>query len=92
MSVTEEDVRRVSHLARIRIDNSKVSGIRDDLNEILGFVEQLREVDCEQIDDSLQYVTVLHERKDVVVICDPAVMNNASEKECNMFIVPKVVG
>jgi aspartyl-tRNA(Asn)/glutamyl-tRNA(Gln) amidotransferase subunit C len=92
MSVTDEDVRKVSHLARIRVDDSKVSSVRSDLNRILGFVEQLKEVDCTQIDDTLQYVTILHERKDLAMACDPAVMSNASEKECDMFVVPKVVG
>ncbi|MDR2781829.1 MAG: Asp-tRNA(Asn)/Glu-tRNA(Gln) amidotransferase subunit GatC [Holosporaceae bacterium] len=92
MSVTEKDVRKVSHLARIRVDDSEIAGVRDDLNEILGFVEQLDEVDCTQIDDSLQYAASLHERQDIVIACNPAVMSNASEKECNMFVVPKVVG
>jgi aspartyl-tRNA(Asn)/glutamyl-tRNA(Gln) amidotransferase subunit C len=92
MSVTEEDVKKVSHLARIRVDDSKISSVRSDLNDILKFVEQLGEVDCGQIDDSLQYVTSLHERKDIAIVCEPAVMNNACEKECNMFVVPKVVG
>ncbi|MDR1235597.1 MAG: Asp-tRNA(Asn)/Glu-tRNA(Gln) amidotransferase subunit GatC [Holosporaceae bacterium] len=92
MSVTEEDVRKVSHLARIRSDDSKIEGLRNDLNRILGFVEQLNEVDCSLVDDSMQYVTTLHERKDMAVTCDPAVMDNATKKECNMFVVPKVVG
>ena len=92
MSVVIDDVKKVSHLARIRVDDSRVGEICDRLNNILKFVEQLNEVDCSRIDKSMQYVSILHERKDVAETCDLAVMNNAPQKECNMFVVPKVVG
>jgi len=92
VSVTDNDVRKVSFLARIRVEDSKIEEIRDSINQILHFVEQLEEVDCSQIDNSVQYATSLHERPDIAVFGDPAVMNNAPEKGCNMFIVPKVVG
>jgi aspartyl-tRNA(Asn)/glutamyl-tRNA(Gln) amidotransferase subunit C len=92
MPVTKDDVRRISHLARIKIEDSRLEGLCEDLNGIIRFVEQLDEVDCSQIDDAVQYVSELHERSDVVMECNPAVMDNAPQKECNMFVVPKVVG
>ncbi|MDR0968611.1 MAG: Asp-tRNA(Asn)/Glu-tRNA(Gln) amidotransferase subunit GatC [Holosporaceae bacterium] len=92
MSVAEEDVRKVAYLARIRIDDSKIGEICRSLNKILAFVEQLEEVDCSQINEEVQPSASLRERDDVVVPCDAAVMNNAPEKERNMFVVPKVVG
>jgi aspartyl-tRNA(Asn)/glutamyl-tRNA(Gln) amidotransferase subunit C len=91
MSVTEKDVRRVSRLARIRVDESKIEEVRDSLDKILDFVKQLEEVDCSAVD--LGYATTpLPERKDIALPCDPAVMDNAPEKGSGMFIVPKVVG
>lgn len=93
MSVTVDDVKKVSHLARISMNDArKISELCGDLNSILKFVEQLNEIDCSKIDESLQYSTTLHERKDVALNCDPAVMDNAPFKECGMFVVPKVVG
>ena len=92
MSVTERDVRKISYLARIRVDDSRIYEIQDSLNNILSFVEQLNEVDCSQVGDVFQYSTALHEREDVVVECDLIVMSNAPIKERNMFITPKVVG
>lgn len=92
MTVSVNDVKKVAHLARIKLDDSKIDNLCNDLNSILKFVEQLAEVDCAQIDDDLQYTTTLHERMDVAVECDPAVMDNAPQKECNMFVVPKVLG
>ncbi|MDR0581208.1 MAG: aspartyl/glutamyl-tRNA amidotransferase subunit C [Holosporaceae bacterium] len=66
--------------------------VQDSLNQILNFVEQLSEVDCSQVDDVFQYSTSLREREDAVVVCDPALGRNAPAMECNMFVVPKVVG
>ena len=91
MSVTVDDVKKVAHLARIKIEDSEIAGIQDSMNRILNFVEQLNEIDCSEMNDDVQYTTKLHERADIAVPCDPAVMNNASEKELNMFVVPKVV-
>jgi aspartyl-tRNA(Asn)/glutamyl-tRNA(Gln) amidotransferase subunit C len=83
----------MSHLARIKVNESKIDKLRNDLNVILHFVEQLDEVDCSQLDDSSQCVSRMPEREDIVEQCDPAlVLSNAPEKECNMFVVPKVVG
>ncbi|MDR2723929.1 MAG: Asp-tRNA(Asn)/Glu-tRNA(Gln) amidotransferase subunit GatC [Holosporaceae bacterium] len=92
MTVTEDDVKRVSHLARIRIDDSRIQEIQNSLSNILRFVAQLNEVDCSQVDDAIQYITSLHEREDVVIDGNTGIMDNAPIKECNMFIVPKVVG
>lgn len=92
MSVTVEDVRKVARLARIKIEDSKIEHIQEGLNDILKFIEQLDEVNCSQVDDSVEYATGAHEREDVAVKCNPSVMDNATQKECNMFVVPKVVG
>ena len=92
MSVTIEDVEKVSHLAKISISKEKAEKMRNDLNKVLHFVEQLSSVDCAGIDDSVEYDAKLHERTDVAVKTDPAVMDNAPQKECNMFVVPNVLG
>ncbi|MDR0753273.1 MAG: Asp-tRNA(Asn)/Glu-tRNA(Gln) amidotransferase subunit GatC [Holosporaceae bacterium] len=92
MSVTESDVRKISYLARIRVDDSKIHEVQDSLNRILSFVEQLNEIDCSQVEDVFHYSTRLQEREDVVNVCDHALEHNAPAMECNMFVVPKVVG
>lgn len=91
MSVTTEDVEKVSHLAKISISKEKAAKMKNDLNKVLHFVEQLSLVDCSEIDDSVEYDAKLHERADIAMETDPEVMSNAPEKECNMFVVPKVL-
>jgi aspartyl-tRNA(Asn)/glutamyl-tRNA(Gln) amidotransferase subunit C len=92
MSVTEKDVKKMARLARIRIDDSKIDEICGSLNGILDFVAQLEEVDCSRIGGEIGYAGDSRERKDEIATCDSAVMNNAPDKERNMFVVPKVVG
>ena len=45
MSVDRATVKRVAHLARISVSDEEAEGLRGELNAILGFVEQLNEVD-----------------------------------------------
>lgn len=92
MSVTIEDVEKVSHLAKISISKEKAEKMKNDLNKVLHFVEQLSSVDCSEVDDSVEYDAKLHERADIVAETDSSVMNNAPEKEYAMFVVPKVLG
>lgn len=91
MSVTVKDVKQVARLARIKMDEADLVRYQDSLSRILDFVGHLDEVDCSKIDDTVQYASTLHERKDIAEKCDPAVMDNATQKACNMFVVPKMV-
>ena len=91
MSVTVDNVKQVAHLARIKMDQEDLLKFQESLNGILNFVEQLNEVDVSKMDNTVQYVSTLHERSDEAKVCDPAVMNNAPQVACNMFVVPKML-
>lgn len=91
MSVTVENVKQVAHLARIKMDHDELVKFQGSLNSILNFVEHLNEVDVSKIDNTVQYASTLHERADVAQDCDPAVMDNAPQVACNMFVVPKML-
>ncbi|MDR0677473.1 MAG: Asp-tRNA(Asn)/Glu-tRNA(Gln) amidotransferase subunit GatC [Holosporaceae bacterium] len=92
MSITNEDVKKVSYLARIHVKDSEISNIKSSLNGILEFVDQLNEVDCSSVNEIALAPTITHEREDIVIPHDPSLMDNAPQKECNMFVVPKIVG
>ena len=91
MSVTVDSVKRVAHLARIKMSDDDLAKFQNSFNSILNFVEQLNQVDCSNMDDTVQYTSQLHERADIVKECDAAVMDNAPQKACNMFVVPKMM-
>lgn len=94
MSVDKETVRRVAHLARIAVNDDEVEALLGDLNQILGFVEQLGEVDVTDVAPMTSTVEAqIRMRDDVVTDGDKAssVLANAPARYDGFFAVPKVV-
>jgi aspartyl-tRNA(Asn)/glutamyl-tRNA(Gln) amidotransferase subunit C len=94
MSVDIETVRRVAHLARIKMDIEEAERLTGELSAILGFVEQLGEVDVEGVEPMTAVVDArLRRRPDAVTDGDRPqdVLENAPEREDGYFVVPKVV-
>ena len=94
MSVDKATVVRIAHLARIKVPDEELDGLVGELNNILGWVEQLGELDTADVqpmasvhDESLRW------RDDKVTDGGyPAdVVRNAPEAVEHFFAVPKVV-
>jgi len=94
MSVDAATVKRIGRLARIRIEEDEVASYQSELNAILGFVEQLGEVDVEGV-EAMTSVTPMALRRRDDVISDGGyaeqIVGNAPLTEDNFFMVPKVV-
>lgn len=94
MSVDAATVKRIGRLARIRIEEDEVATYQDELNVILGFVEQLNEVDISDVEPMTSVMPMsLRRREDKVTDGDVAdrIVKNAPLSEDNFFMVPKVV-
>ena len=94
MSVDQATVKRVASLARIAISDERAESMRDELNAILGFVEQLNEVDIEGVEPMTSVVHMETKmRADNVNDGEKAdeIMANAPASEDHFFMVPKVV-
>ena len=94
MSVDALTVRRIAHLARIGVAEDEIERLRGELNAILAFVEQLKEVDVEGV-EPMTSVTPMAMKKRQDVVTDggdaDAVTRNAPATQVNYFMVPKVV-
>ena len=94
MSVDVSTVKRVAHLARIRVADADLEALRGELNAILGFVEQLNEVNIEGVEPMTSVTPmVMKKRADKVTdggITDD-ILRNAPLTEGPYFVVPKVV-
>ncbi|MFH1793979.1 MAG: Asp-tRNA(Asn)/Glu-tRNA(Gln) amidotransferase subunit GatC [Pseudomonadota bacterium] len=94
MSVDLATVKRVAHLARIAVNEEDAERMTGELNTILGFVEQLGEVDVAGVEPMTSVTPMLmKKRQDVVTdggIADRIVSNAPATAE-NFFLVPKVV-
>jgi aspartyl-tRNA(Asn)/glutamyl-tRNA(Gln) amidotransferase subunit C len=94
MSVDTATVKRVARLARIAVSDAEAEAFKGELNAILGFVEQLNEVDVSGVEPMTSVIAMkMKMRSDVVTEGEraEAVIANAPAREASFFIVPKVV-
>ncbi|WP_349361295.1 Asp-tRNA(Asn)/Glu-tRNA(Gln) amidotransferase subunit GatC [Stappia sp.] len=94
MSVDIDTVKRVAHLARIKVTDEEAGKMTGELNTILAFVEQLDEVDVSGVEPMTSVVKQdMKKRADVVDDggYPDRVVANAPASEDDFFMVPKVV-
>lgn len=94
MSLDPATVRRIAKLARIRVEEGEVARLQGELNAILGWIEQLQEVDVEGVAPLTGAAQMaLKMREDVVTDggYPEKVLGNAPERAGNFYAVPKVV-
>lgn len=94
MSVDQATVRRIAHLARIRVADEEVPPLQGELNAILDFVAQLDAVNIEGV-EPMTSVTPMRMKKRADVVNDgfmaDQVTANAPAADDHFFTVPKVV-
>jgi aspartyl-tRNA(Asn)/glutamyl-tRNA(Gln) amidotransferase subunit C len=94
MAVDRSTVARIAALARIKVEESELDRLAGELNNIIGWVEQLDQVDTEGVAPMASVVDVkLRRREDKVTdggIADK-VLANAPESADGFFVVPKVI-
>ena len=94
MSITKDDVKKVARLARIKMDDAELERYTPQLDHILGWIEQLGEVDTDNVEPLANVVDIeLALREDDVTDGDneSGVLANAPETASGFFVVPKVV-
>lgn len=94
MSIDKETARRVAKLARIKVEDDALPALAHEFNAILGFVEQLTEVDVEGVEPMVSVTPMrLKRREDVVNDGNQQdkVLANAPDAREGFFAVPKVV-
>ncbi|MBU2868894.1 MULTISPECIES: Asp-tRNA(Asn)/Glu-tRNA(Gln) amidotransferase subunit GatC [Pacificibacter] len=94
MSIDIDTARRVASLARIRVEEDALPELAQEFNAVLGFIEQLSEVDVEGIEPMTSVTPQrLKRRTDVITDGDQQakILKNAPDAREGFFAVPKVV-
>lgn len=94
MAIDTKTAARVAKLARIRVEDDQLPALADEFSAILGFIEQLNEVDVEGVEPMTSVTPMqLYQRTDVVTDGDyqASVLANAPDAREGFFAVPKVV-
>ena len=94
MSIDNSTVKKVAKLARLKVDANEEQNLKNELNNILEWVDKLQKVNTENVDAMLSVSDEpMPMRKDMVTskIDNKQILSNAPEKKAGFFVVPKVV-
>ena len=94
MSLDKSTLERVAYLARIKLNNSEIDKMTEELNNIMKWIEELNEVDITNVQPMTGVSNMnLREREDKVTDggYQDKIVSNAPEKIDNSFTVPKVI-
>lgn len=99
MSVDHATVRKIAALSRIAVTDDQVEAMVPELNNILGWIEQLGEVDTSAVQPMTAVIANTLRLRDDVANADPLsggnirdkVLANAPAAEHGFFGVPKVI-
>lgn len=94
MSITEDEARKIAHLARIAVQPEELPVLARELSGIVQFMEQLNEVDVSDVEPMTGVTPMqLKRREDIVTSGSMAdrILSNAPDAREGFFAVPKVV-
>ena len=94
MSIDNSTVKKVAKLARLKVDAKEEQNLKDELNNILEWVDKLQKVDTKNIAPMLSVSNEpMPMREDIVTskLDNKQILSNAPEKKAGFFVVPKVV-
>ena len=94
MAIDKETVKYVAHLARIELQPNELEKLSGELDEILGFIDKLKNLNVEQVNPAshiLPINNVLREDEPHVSLAPEKALENAPSKQGNFFSVPKII-
>jgi aspartyl-tRNA(Asn)/glutamyl-tRNA(Gln) amidotransferase subunit C len=92
--ITQETVHHVARLARLELDPAEEATLTEQLGAILGYVEQLNEVDTTGVNPTAHPLPLRNVTRDDVLkpcLTQAEVLQNAPVAEQGMFRVPKIL-
>jgi aspartyl-tRNA(Asn)/glutamyl-tRNA(Gln) amidotransferase subunit C len=94
MSLSEDQIRRLAHLARIAVREDESATVTERLNRVLGLIDQLQAVDTDGIEPMSHALEVVQPlRPDAVTESDQRSLFQAAAPavEDGLYLVPKVI-
>lgn len=94
MKITDEIVEHIAHLARLEFEGEEKGKIKQDLENIITFMEKLQEVDTENVEPLVFMTNEKNRLRDdvaEVTITHEEALKNAPKKDSDYFRIPKVL-
>jgi aspartyl-tRNA(Asn)/glutamyl-tRNA(Gln) amidotransferase subunit C len=95
MKISKEEVLYVARLARLDLDADAIDKFAGQIDEILGYIEKLNQVDTEGIQPTSHAISLTNAFRDDEPrqhLERKRALANAPEQEEGQFVVPKIVG
>lgn len=92
--IDKRTVEKIAELSKLEFDENGKAAIADDLNRILGFIDQLEALDTQSVEPLIfmnESYNILREDIAVETITHEEALKNAPEKDSDYFRVPKVL-
>ncbi|HLV42075.1 MAG TPA: Asp-tRNA(Asn)/Glu-tRNA(Gln) amidotransferase subunit GatC [Brumimicrobium sp.] len=94
MEIKDELIDHIAHLARLSFEGEEKSAIKEDLNNIIDFMDKLGKVDTENVKPLVfmsDEINVLREDVPAQTITHEEALKNAPKKDSDYFRIPKVL-
>jgi aspartyl-tRNA(Asn)/glutamyl-tRNA(Gln) amidotransferase subunit C len=94
MSVTIPEVEKIAQLAKLKFSDEEKTKLQKDMNQVLGYIEQLNELDLkdvEPLENINETENVMREDEVKVWLSTEEALKNAPSKTQKFFKVPKVI-
>ncbi|HKO01649.1 MAG TPA: Asp-tRNA(Asn)/Glu-tRNA(Gln) amidotransferase subunit GatC [Thermoanaerobaculia bacterium] len=92
MQIDRDEARRIAKLAHIEMDDAALDRMAAEMTQILGYIDQLREVNVAAPVDDVDVATPLREDVARPSVDRELVARNAPSFADGCFVVPKVIG
>jgi aspartyl-tRNA(Asn)/glutamyl-tRNA(Gln) amidotransferase subunit C len=95
MKITKDEVLYVARLARLDLDDESIERFAGQIDEILGYIDKLNQVETEGIRPTSHAIFLTNAFRDDTPgehLSRDRALANAPDKEDGNFVVPKVVG
>ncbi len=94
MKITNEIIDHIAHLAKLKFEGDKKVAIKQDLENIISFMEVLSEVPTDNVEPLIfmsDEVNVLREDVAVDSLTQEEALKNAPKRDSDYFRIPKVL-
>ena len=94
MKINDDLVQHIAHLARLEFQGEDLKAIKGDMQNIIGFMDKLSELDTEEVEPLIfisDEVNVLREDLVEKTVTSEQALKNAPKKDSDYFRIPKVL-
>ena len=93
MALTRAEVQKVGLIARLKLEDDAIEGLQEELNNIVDFAEQMKELDLEGVEPTTHSTELTDSLRDDVPaagLSRDALLMNAPQAKDGAFVVPRI--